>query len=67
MVRSEVGPDLLRGLHDERELLPHVVLGDPVPLGVGREAALRADADSGVVFSIKKLCKEARLIVYSLA
>ena len=31
-MKLEIGPDFLRGLYDERELLPHIVFGDPVPL-----------------------------------
>lgn len=44
--RLRIGPKLLRGLYDKRELALHVFLVDLVALGVRGEAALRANADS---------------------
>lgn len=44
-----VGPDELRGLDDERELLLHVLLCDGVALGMRGKAALRTNANSVVV------------------
>ena len=41
-----IGPELLRGLDDERELALHVFRVDLVALRVRSEAALRADANS---------------------
>lgn len=42
---SDVGPDRLRDVGDEAEFLHDVVLADGVPVRVGRETALGADAD----------------------